>query len=373
MCFYWEPAVGDKIDSYPSVISKIDYITQTVKETGREVNIVSVAPARKGFFAGCRHRKDAQENHTYLPSVMFEQGILRKLSFLVNQILILCCLLKTVKKEDTLLVYHSLYNRVWLKLFKRLSRCDIVLQIEDVFSELTPENKRFQEEEWKLLRSMGKCICVNDLVYEKLDTVRQKIVSYGSYLLPPEYDVEPHDTVRLVYAGVIEQERKAAFLAIEAMCCLPEQYELSVLGFGKDEDLAAMTVLIENVNRRLGRQAVAYHGRLSGESYWRFLQSCDLALSTHAYTEESLPSANHTFPSKVLTYLANGLCVVAQKLDVLQRSSISEFFSFYDTPVPEEIAKAICTVVKISSSNPRKRIEDLNEDFVKKMGELLKR
>ena len=371
VCFYSDPEIEDRITLYPSVISKIDYIVGTVKTTGREVHVVSVAPAAKGCFRGYQKQIDKLESHTYLPSVVHENRILSKLCFVLNQLMILIYLLCSVKKEDTVLVYHSLYNRLWLNLYSRLGRRDVILQIEDVFSELTPENKRFQKMEWNLLRRMNKCICVNDVVYESLQCVPKKIVSYGSYLLPCRYEIPRHDTTRLVYAGVIEQERKAAFLAIEAMAFLPEAYELRVLGFGSEEDISAMEALIGKINTQLGRQAVSYHGRLSGEAYWQFLQSCDLALSTHAYTEESLSSANHTFPSKVLTYLANGLCVVAQKLDVLASSSVSDFFTFYENPNPEEIARAIMAAPVQSGEAPRKAIEDLNTSFIQQMEELL--
>ena len=371
VCFYSDPEIEDQITLYPSVISKIDYIARTVKLTGRQVHMVSVAPSRKGGFRGYRKGIDSQESHTYLPSVVSENRILSKCCFLINQMVILLYLLATVKKHDKVLVYHSLYNRLWLNLYSRIARRDIILQIEDVFSELTPENKGFQTMEWNLLRRMKKCICVNDVVYQSLQEVPRKIVSYGSYLLPPQYDIPPHDGVRLVYAGVIEQERKAAFLAVEAMEFLPPQYELQVLGFGSAEDLAALEARIEAVNAKLGRQAVTYHGRLSGPRYWQFLQSCDLALSTHAYTEDSLSSANHTFPSKVLTYLANGLGVVAQRLDVLASSSVSDFFTFYENPDPAEVARAILAAPLAGGEGPRKKIEDLDRSFVQQMEELL--
>jgi len=372
VCFYYEPELEERITTYPSVISKIDYIAATVKATGADVNLVSVAPAKKGCFGGYRKQIDDRETHTYLPSVVSQNRILSKLCFILNNIIILAYLISNTKKEDTVLVYHSLYHRLWLNLYRRFSSRDIVLQIEDVFSELADGERGFQRTEWNLLRSMKKCICVNDIVFKSLQSVPEKIVSYGSYLLPPRYEVPAHEGIRLVYAGVIERERKAAFLAVEAMRHLTDGYELCILGFGKDADLAALQRLIADVNQQLGREAVTFHGRLSGQQYWQFLQGCDIALSTHAYTAESISSANHTFPSKVLTYLANGLPVVAQKLDVLEQSSVCDFFSFYETANPEEIAKAVLSVRRTGADAPRKMIEDLNRDFEQKMEELLK-
>ena len=78
MCFYSDPEIEDQITLYPSVISKIDYIARTVKLTGRQVHMVSVAPSRKGGFRGYRKGIDSQESHTYLPSVVSENRILSK-------------------------------------------------------------------------------------------------------------------------------------------------------------------------------------------------------------------------------------------------------------------------------------------------------
>lgn len=371
VCFYSEPELEDRITVYPSVISKIDYIVGAVKAAGREVNVVSVAPSQRGYFCGYAKRIDRLENHTYLPSVVHENRFLSKLCFIYNQMVILAYLIRNVKKEDTVLVYHTLYHRLWLNIYRRISSRDLILQIEDVFSELSDAEKRFRKMEWKLLRSMKKCICVNDFVCGKLPDAAKKLVSYGSYLLPPKYDVPAHESIRLVYAGVIEQTRKAAFLAVEAMRHLTPSYELSILGFGREEDISAMQQLIADVNSQLGRTAVTFHGRLSGEQYWEFLQNCDIALSTHAYRSDSISSANHTFPSKVLTYMANGLPVVAQRLEVLELSAVRDVFSFYDDPAPEEIAKAILSVDRSSIADPRKMIEDLNRDFEEKMEALL--
>ena len=89
VCFYSDPEIEDRITLYPSVISKIDYIVGTVKTTGREVHVVSVAPAAKGCFRGYQKQIDKLESHTYLPSVVHENRILSKLCFALNQLMIL--------------------------------------------------------------------------------------------------------------------------------------------------------------------------------------------------------------------------------------------------------------------------------------------
>ena len=67
VCFYSEPEVENRITTYPSVISKIDYIVDTIKAANKKVEIVSIAPAKNGWFRGYRRQVDSQEMHIYLP------------------------------------------------------------------------------------------------------------------------------------------------------------------------------------------------------------------------------------------------------------------------------------------------------------------
>ena len=114
-----------------------------------------------------------------------------------------------VKENETVLVYHSVYNLKWLKIYHRLFKKKYNLEIEDVFSALNDRAKKFSDQEWKCFSEAETVLCVNDLIAEKLKN-DLKIISYGSYYLP-QYKKDKYDCIRLVYAGVIEQERNASF------------------------------------------------------------------------------------------------------------------------------------------------------------------
>lgn len=363
VCFYAEDAVKDKIVTYPSVISKIDYVKNVIKDLGKEVVILSIAPARNGRFRGFTRKVDDKETHVYLPSYMPANKIGKKLLLAKHFGAILRYLKKHVQENDKVIVYHSLFNRFWFPKFYQKHQNACILEIEDVFSALSENAKKYEDFEWKLFRSMKKCLCVNDIIYRELPQVPEKTVSYGSYSLLPEFEKEDHQSVRLVYAGVIEQERNAAFLAVKAMEHLPQNYELHILGFGTDENIRALEEWIEKINRQCNRTAAKYHGSKTGEDYWRFLQNCDIALSTHAYDADSIRHADYTFPSKILTYLANGLPVVAQRLEVLEGCAVAEHIQFYEEPTPAAIAQAIQSVNCADSKDPLRSIKKLDLDF----------
>ena len=269
-------------------------------------------------------------------------------------------------------MYHSLYNRKWLKKYKKLNKNPFILEIEDVFSSLSKRNKRFKREEWQLFNLASGSICINDIVQEKLSDKVTNVISYGSYTLPTYYRTKKEDAkIKIVYAGVIEQERKAAFLAVESMQYLSGEYELHILGFGRKEDIDALQNLIFYINAQIGKTCIYFHGKKNGDEYYRFLQNCDIALSTHSYDENTIEAANHTFPSKVLVYMANGLRVVAQNLEVLRRSKIGDLLYFYDSPKPECLAKAIQNIDISQPYDSRKKIEELDERFKSEVKKLL--
>lgn len=365
VCFYAEAEVENKIIVYPSVISKIDYIVDAVKSARKEVVLVSVAPSSKGKFSGYKKTIDSHETHIYLPSRTSKNKFLKKLYFIKQSIEIFLFLRKNVKENDTVLVYHSLHHLLWIKLYNRFAKGKLILQIEDVFSSLTEKAKRQKKQEWKLFNRMQKCLCVNDILYEDLKNVPSKLVSYGNYNLPPQYKKQEDGKIRAVYAGVIEQERKAAFKAVQAAEYLPTNYEIHILGFGTQENISSLKEKIDEINQLMGRSAAFFQGKKTGEEYWRFLQNCDVALSTHTYSKDTLESADYTFPSKVITYMANNLPVVAQRLSVLEKSAIAENMVFYDHAEPREIASAIITAFGKKHTSSRNTIQNLDHEFKK--------
>ena len=184
--------------------------------------------------------------------------------------------------------------------------------------------------------------------------------------MPPVYKVDSYNetgTINLIYAGVIEQQRGAAFLAIDAMKYLGNKYRLHICGFGSDTDLDALHKTIKECNHSNGENVVVYHGMLMGEKYYKLLQNCQIALSTHKYSTDTMSSADNTFPSKVLVYLSNGLRVVAQRLKCLQSSKVGDLIYYYNEPTAEAVAEAIHDIDLAESYDSRSIINELDISF----------
>ena len=107
---------------------------------------------------------------------------------------------------------------------------------------------------------------------------------------------------------------------------------------------------------------------LSGEDYIRFIQSCDIGLSTQ--NPDAAFNAT-SFPSKVLSYLANGLRVVSIRIPAIEQSAVGSKLFYYEKQTPEEIAKAILAVNMNEQYDSRQLIADLAVDFEEKLSYLL--
>lgn len=207
------------------------------------------------------------EKHFYFSSVFHQNLFFKKIGQIIHWVKLLFFLITNKKKNDKVVIYHSLDHLYWLNLYKKIGG-HFILEIEDVFSELSEKTKKFKRKEWQLIRTADAYICVNDLIKKKIAKNALCLISYGNYICPSKEKIVPHTDIRLVYAGVIEQERKAAFLAVESMLYLSDEYTLTILGFGSQENITALENLIENVNKKTRRNCVSFQGRKSGREYF---------------------------------------------------------------------------------------------------------
>lgn len=99
---------------------------------------------------------------------------------------------------------------------------------------------------------------------------------------------------------------------------------------------------------------------LSGEEYIRFIQSCDIGLSTQ--NPDAAFNAT-SFPSKILSYLSNGLRVVSIRIPAIEGSDVGDKLFYYDEQTPKQIADAILSVDMAQAYDSRSDIVDLSNKF----------
>lgn len=379
LCFGVDNKTKDRLIYFPSAQPKIRYIADTVKNLEYELNIVSSCSIKNnGIFFGRSYKIDKNERRTYFSSFKTPVKFLNKVSVLLSFIQLIIYCLFFIKKGDSVIVYHSLYYLRPLKIVQKIKKIKFILEVEEIYSCLSENNKKFYKSEIAFMNSASGYLLVNDLIDEKITRKNKPaIISYGNYSVPQEFCYKNlyfnNSRVNVVYAGVIENIRKAAYLAVDAAKYLNSNYRLHILGFGNKGDIETLKSRINEINLSVDDERVVFHGEKSGEEYYGFLQACDIALSCHIYEEEMKESADYTFPSKLLTYMANGLTIVSSNIRCVKNSVLGNYMHFFKTNSSKEMADVILSIDLNNKINSRKIIEELDVQFTIKMKKLLKR
>lgn len=370
LCFYADEKTQDELETFPSALPKIDYISSTLKEAGKDVRIVSA----------CSYKRNASRSFDIVTNrfgieclyIQRPWKLPYKLRILFFWFKVFQYIICNVKCNDTLLVYHSLAYIYPIRFARFFKKVRMTVEVEELFYTLFDDNKKFKNRELAFLKTADAYLLVNDLLAEKLKIKKPFLISYSAYRRETPINRCPYTggKIHVVYAGCIEQHRKAAFMAVEAARYLSEKYHLHILGFGQKDDIEKLksNIALVNKNREIAR--VTYEGSKYGREYSAFLSKCQIGLTCHVYNDKIPESADCTFPSKVFVYFLHGLKVVSFPLKCLEQSAVSEYVSFASDFSAKSLANAILKV-DLSSDTPDSKVYNMHKEFVNKICKII--
>ena len=359
-----------------SAAEKIDYICSVLNRIGHSVELISASASRNR--RGCRGKKVQLSDRTSLKLFScIGTGILPKrlLGRLLFNTRLFLYLIFHIQKNETVLVYHSLGYAGMVALLKKCKGFQLILEVEEIYADVNGRAED-RKKEYTVFSAADGFLFPTQLLNDRINTRNKPwAVAHGSYQAKPDLgcDVFAEDPckdgkrkIHCVYAGTFDP-RKGGTMAAAAAEFLPEQYHVHILGFGTKEQTEQITALINRISS-VSRCMVTYDGLLSGEDYIKFLQSCDIGLST----QNPDASFNETsFPSKILSYLANGLQVVTTRIPAVEASAIGRHVHYYDRQTPESIAEAILRVKLDDSPDIREILRTLDLKFENELKILL--
>ena len=352
--------------------NKIRYICSAVNALGEPVEIISPSWTKntKGFYRGKQYALNELIQVHLFSTFGAANRLTRGLKYFWSLLSLTLYLIFHVQRGETVMAYHSQALCTPLRIVKRLKRIRLVVEIEEIYANIRPD-KHYDQVERRFFSLPDAFIFPTELLNEQLNQAeRPYAVTYGTYQVEPDRESKREDSkIHAVYAGTFDPKKGGAMAAIAAAAFLPGDYHMHIIGFGTDNERQDLLDRNSEVARTT-ECTITYDGCLSGEEYIRFLQSCDIGLSTQtpegAYNKTS-------FPSKVLSYLANGLRVVSIRIEVLERCTVGDLLVFYDEDTPEAIAEAIQRVDLNKPYDSRGRIEELNRKFIEDLKVLLER
>lgn len=358
-----EEHVNENRNIFPSAKTKMDYIIKSLNSIGKSVHVISPAWTNGiGFYPRRSHIINACTQLIVGPTIGFGcNRILRTITKLYSLLWLTYYLLTKTEHGEEILVYHSIssmYPVRILKLFKNVSIC---LEVEEVYSQVGKYNRFRTREEMQFLKNADKYIFANKMLNADINSdYKPSCVLYGMYMSQIDYSGGFSDSkTHVVYAGIINAQ-KGSMTAVEIAKFLGDEYHIHIIGYGNEEEIRLLEERIGSVRRNTACE-ISFDGLLRGEAYLRFLQSCDIGLCPQ--TDESVYN-NASFPSKISSYLSNGLRVVSVMTDAIKESPFSELLYMYKGTDPAEIAELIQTIDLSSSYDSRKKMDELNQEFV---------
>ena len=156
LCRYVDGENKQNRKAFLSAVNKIDYIIDCIINAGNTVTVVSFADSadaenKKGEF---KQLKDGLFLKTFFSlgnKNVFARVIgrsLLKLSYLLY-------LIKTVKPGDVVLAYHSPFYLGFLKLLKRVLKCKLIIETEEIYNNVSGNVNKAKKEMQMLLFADG--------------------------------------------------------------------------------------------------------------------------------------------------------------------------------------------------------------------------
>ncbi|MFP5114104.1 glycosyltransferase [Bacillaceae bacterium C204] len=357
-------------NSFLAATNKMDYICQAIVATDNKVEIISPSwtANKKGYY----HKRTSTIGEgvtlTCGPTFGANGRLLRYIRILWSWIWLFGYLIKNINSKETIIVYHSMMIISPIMLAKKIKKFKLILEVEEIYQDVKEYSQLMQKNEYKLFQIADCFIFPTELLNEKINkSNKPHTIIYGTYKVEQERKYKFNDErIHCVYAGTFDP-RKGGAIAATVAPYLSNNYHIHIIGFGSEDETRSIQQLISEV-AKTSDCTITYDGLLKGEEYIKFLQSCHIGLSTQT------PDAkynNTSFPSKILSYMANGLRVVSVRIKAIEMSSIGDALYYYEDQTPEAIAEAIMSIDINKPYDSKKLIKKLDEKFVHSIKKML--
>lgn len=370
MAYYNSTNSSERRNAVLSSVNKMNYICEALENNGYNTEIVSASGTTEKKF--CKSKKVKLTDKTTLKLFSSLPRLNRIVSVIDRVILktkLFLYMIKNTNKDSIVMVYHSLGYMSLVKRLKKLKGFKLIIEAEEIYGDVIGDEKTSQKE-YEFFKIADGFIFPTELLSEKVNTEKKpEVIIYGTYHIEKELPKLFSDgKIHCVYAGTLDPRKGGAAAAVEAALFLNGDYHIHILGFGNEKEKAEMLNAIDSISKK-SKAKITYDGLLSGKEYIKFIQSCDIGLSTQ---NPNAKFNDTSFPSKILSYMANGLRVVSIRIPSIEKSAVGKFMYYYNEQTPENIAKAIKSIDFSEEYDSRKTIGVLDKAFICDLKTMLK-
>ena len=369
---YVDPDLKTDYLSTPSGIAKVDYIKNSLLELGYCVNLFSpvCASSRKTKISGRRvFSINEKECHYYPFSFASSYSVIRCLSYVFIYIQLVLYLFFHVKRDDTVLLYHSNPDTLIVKCICRFLKLKVILELEELYSAAYSLSSKIEKEK-RVISGFDRYVIVNSIIADKCRLRKPNVVCEGQYKMIspiPRGILNRDGKIHLLYAGLF-QKNADVFCSIQTAKLLTSDYVLHIAGYGNPDVIHDVKMEICEHNESNQGCFIEYHGCLFGNDYENLLKKCSVGLCTRVLDNNL---SDYTFPSKVLVYLSRNLVVVCTPINCVLSSPLSKKIYFSQGTEPLSIANTITAIPKNLIINNKESLDFQNNRFMTQLKDLL--
>lgn len=353
-----------------SSVNVVDYMAETIGEL-EKVDLIS--PTRtllpRGYLKG-RDISISENVCLHQPPTWGTSLKLGRLLVLAyTQLWLMLYILKTAKRGETIVSYHSLSTMKTTKWLKKIKGLRLILEIREIYTDINESTEKQKKDELAFFQCADGYIFPTELLNKKINQNHKPyVIATGIYKREAKLSEKFNDgKVHVVYAGTFRKAKGGAVMAVKIAEFLDERYHVHILGEGGAETTKLVTDEIERVSKISGA-TVTYDGVLRGDEFKAFLQKCHIGLSTQT------PEGNYndsSFPSKILTYMVNGLSVLSIRIPAVESSPVGKYVYYYDKDDPRGAAEQLVKIPKNSSVDKENVLDELQKKLTCDLSGLL--
>ena len=348
---------------YVAAVNKMTYITKVIQEINPDTEIVSISlpEGNRFFYPHTNIVKQGIKVH-FLPFCrLFSHHSLkdrwRSVMFFLHGLL-------HFTSNDVVISYHSpSYVTEALVYLRKIKKFKLILEVEEIYADLiTRFASVLLKRETYAFENCDGYIFSTELLEKKINKKNlPSVVIYGTYQKDIQARITEDNLVHVVFAGTFDP-RKGCIAAAEAAAYLPDNYIIHICGFGSEEEKNLIKSVVEKLKDK--GYNINYEGLLKGQDYLDMLHKCQIGLSPQ---DPNSKFNNTSFPSKILSYMSAGLAVVSINIPSIEGSKVGKYICFYDSQIPEEIAKSIMRCDISQGERNKDVIASLDADFQREM------
>lgn len=361
---------NERRNYFISAKTKMDYISGALNDIGYKVEIISPAwtDNSKGYYRSRKHLLKDDISLLVGPSFGVKTSAFKIIPKIFSWIWLVLFLIFRTKKNEEIIVYHSMNLIIPLTIVKIIKQIRIVLEVEEIYTNIGKYNNVKKRLELQFFKNVDKYIFANEKLNELINIDNKPYcVLYGMYYTEEKYNERFADEkVHIVYAGIIN-EKKGSMISVDIALNLDENYHVHIIGYGDSNSIESLRRKIDHVKKST-KCEITFDGLYTGIDYVKYIQKCDIGLCPQIDDSKYNSSS---FPSKISSYLSNGLRVVSIDTEVIRKSPFGNVLFLYEKQHAQDIANLIKAIDLKESYNCVELMEDLSVNFKKCLNDVL--